>query len=55
MKRIKRISELDKMADTSIVIRESTLEDLDALEQLMKTLTEMFHKTFFKDQWRMEV
>jgi ribosomal protein S18 acetylase RimI-like enzyme len=43
------------MADTSIVIRESTVEDLDALENLMKTLTETFHQTFFKDRWRLDM
>ena len=43
------------MADTSIVIRESTVEDLDVLEDLMNTLTKMFHQTFFKDQWRMDM
>lgn len=43
------------MTDTSIVIRKSTIDDLDALEQLMKTLTESFHKTFFKDQWRLDM
>jgi ribosomal protein S18 acetylase RimI-like enzyme len=55
MKKSKRKPVLDKMADTSIVIRKSSLEDLDALELLMKSLTEMFHKTFFKDQWRMDM
>ncbi|NVM54230.1 MAG: GNAT family N-acetyltransferase [Candidatus Helarchaeota archaeon] len=43
------------MADTSIVIRASTLEDLDELERLMKSLTGMFHQMFFKDQWRMDM
>ena len=43
------------MADTSIIIRESTIEDLDALENLMKILTEAFHQTFFKDRWRLDM
>ena len=43
------------MTDTAIIIRESTVEDLDELERLMKTLTKMFRQTFFKDQWRMDM
>lgn len=43
------------MADTGIVIRESKIEDLDALENLMKNLTETFHQTFFKDRWRLDM
>ncbi|MHA1649274.1 MAG: GNAT family N-acetyltransferase [Candidatus Helarchaeota archaeon] len=40
---------------TSIVIRESTIEDLDELERLMKTLTDMFRQKFFKEQWRLDM
>ncbi len=55
MKKIKRVQDLDKMVDTSIAIRKSLIDDLDELEQLMRSLTEMFHKTFFRDQWRMDM
>lgn len=44
------------MADkSSVIVRKSTLDDLDDLEELMKNLTEMFHQQFFKDQWRMDM
>ena len=43
------------MAEPSIVIRESTPDDLDALEELMKVLTNTFNQTFFRDQWRMDM
>ncbi|MHA1266189.1 MAG: GNAT family N-acetyltransferase [Candidatus Helarchaeota archaeon] len=43
------------MAKSSIIIRDSTIEDLDSLENLMKRLTEMFHQTFFREQWRMDM
>ena len=43
------------MADLPILVRESTLEDLDELEDLMKILTKAFHQTFFKTQWRMDM
>ncbi len=44
-----------KKMDTSIVVRESTIEDLDALEQLMKMLTKLFSQKFFRDQWRLDM
>lgn len=44
------------MADTTnIIIRESIIEDLDELEELMKRLTEVFRKTFFRDEWRLDM
>ena len=43
------------MADTGIVIRESIIDDLDALEDLMKHLTESFHQTFFRERWRLDM
>jgi len=43
------------MPDTAIVVRESTIADLDALEGLMKVLTETFHQAFLKDQWRLNM
>ncbi|MHA1360717.1 MAG: GNAT family N-acetyltransferase [Candidatus Helarchaeota archaeon] len=38
-----------------IVVRESAIEDLDELEQLMKELTKTFRQKFFRDQWRLDM
>jgi ribosomal protein S18 acetylase RimI-like enzyme len=43
------------MPETAILVRESTIADLDALESLMKILTETFHQKFLKDQWRLNM
>ncbi|NVM29809.1 MAG: GNAT family N-acetyltransferase [Candidatus Helarchaeota archaeon] len=43
------------MAESSIIIKESTIDDLDSLESLMKSLTETFRQKFFKEQWRLDM
>ncbi|MHA1426835.1 MAG: GNAT family N-acetyltransferase [Candidatus Helarchaeota archaeon] len=39
----------------NIIVRESTIEDLDELERLMKELTKTFRQKFFRDQWRLDM
>ena len=38
-----------------ILVRKSTIEDLDEMERLMKELTKNFRQKFFRDQWRMDM